>query len=266
MDSSRCPYCKRSLTSSTALNKHLQLKVECKTRNDRHLKRLLENPSNNRQAKRLKTSTGSAIDVDDHVLAVGDVPEDGFFEMPTEAPLSPPDDPSILAEEQSQFPAETTTSTSIENVPFETDIPPISSWMEDDTEDLSREVSPENEEEDQEEEEPGEGTGPSLPDPSFISDEDYDPNYLIRPSVLSDNAESIVTDTYPDAATVLEKQKPRFARILEEQKKRGVGNVYHPFGGPEDWSLAQWMYLSGVSQSNVDTFLSTDYVSKTRLC
>jgi hypothetical protein len=263
MDSSQCPYCNRRFGDSGALVKHQRLKVECKIRHELRLKRLLEDQSSTGHAKRLKTSTRGAIDRENQPLAISpsaEEPQD-FIDAPVESALSPVDHSSISVEGLPESAVEMEASMSGENIPFETDIDSIAPWMEeeDDDDDPSLEAPAWMGEEENED---VEGTNPSTSDPSSIPDEDYDPNYLVCPSVLMDNADSVVTDTYPGAASILEKQRPHFAQLLEEQKKRGTGNIYHPFNSAEDWSLGQWMYLSGVSQSNVDTFLHTDYVSK----
>lgn len=264
MDSSQCPYCNRRFRDSAALLRHQGLKAECKAQHERRLKRLLEDPSSNGQAKRLKTSTGVAVDRDSQLPAVSQAAEEpqDFVEAPVESALSPVDHSSISVEGLPESIIEMEASMSRENVPFETDIESMAPWMEEEDDDSSPEAPSWTEVEEDDENEDRGGANPSTSDPSFIPDKDYDPNYLVCPSVLKDNADSIVTDTYPGAASILEKQRPHFARLLEEQKKRGAGNIYHPFNGTEDWSLGQWMYLSGVSQSNVDTFLHTDYVSK----
>ena len=264
MDSSQCPYCNRRFGDSAALFKHQGLRAECKARHERRLKHLLEDPSSKGRAKRLKTSTGVAVDRDNQLPAVSQAADEPlhFVEAPAESALSPVDHSSIWVEGLPESAVETEATTSRENIPFETDIESIAPWMEEDSDDLSPEAPSWTEGEEDDENEDRGGANPSPSDPSVIPDEDYDPNYLVCPSVLMDNVDSIVTDTYPGAASILEKQRPHFARLLEEQKKRGAGNIYHPFNGAEDWSLGQWMYLSGVSQSNVDTFLHTDYVSK----
>jgi len=265
MDSSQCPYCNRQFGDSGALIKHQRLKVECKTRHERRLKRLLEDPSSTGHAKRPKTSTRAAIDGENQLPAISPVAEEpqDFVDTQAESALSPVDHSSISVEGLPESAVEMEASTSRENIPFETDTDSMAPWMEEnDDDDPSPEAPAWMGAEEDKENEDVEGANPSTSDPSSIPVEDYDPNYLVCPSVLMDNADSIVTDTYPGAASILEKQQPRFAQLLEEQKKRGAGNVYHPFNSAEDWSLGQWMYLSGVSQSNVDTFLHTDYVSK----
>jgi hypothetical protein len=261
MDLSRCPYCRHQFANSGALIKHQSLKLECKTRHERNLKRLLEGSSGIRQAKRLKTSTGETIDRDNQLPAINQA-EARDFEVDEEPALSPVDYSSISVEGLPESAVETEASILTENIPFETDIESIAAWMEEGSDEADPEALTWMGVDEDEENEDVEGANPSTSDLSSIPNEDYDPNYLVCPSILTDNADSIVTDTYPGAASIQEKQRPRFAQLLEEQKNQGAGNIHHPFNGAEDWSLAQWMYLSGVSQSNVDTFLRTDYVSK----
>jgi hypothetical protein len=68
-------------------------------------------------------------------------------------------------------------------------------------------------------------------------------------------------DYYPHAGRVVGQSESYFAQVVQEARKSGNGNIYHPFCSLEDWSLAQWFHEAGVSMSHVDEFLRLPFVS-----
>ncbi|KAK0501288.1 hypothetical protein EDD18DRAFT_1065850 [Armillaria luteobubalina] len=67
---------------------------------------------------------------------------------------------------------------------------------------------------------------------------------------------SLVFVDYPDAGAEIEGVGPgetTFERIKQERKKQGQ-QMWAPFKTHEEWELARWLMMSGVSQADIDRF------------
>ncbi|KAK0479015.1 hypothetical protein EDD18DRAFT_1442835 [Armillaria luteobubalina] len=70
------------------------------------------------------------------------------------------------------------------------------------------------------------------------------------------SCDSLVFVDYLDAGAEIEGVGPgetTFERIKQEQKKQGQ-QMWAPFKTHEEWELAQWLMMSGVSQADIDRF------------
>ncbi|KAK0226864.1 hypothetical protein EDD85DRAFT_958654 [Armillaria nabsnona] len=68
--------------------------------------------------------------------------------------------------------------------------------------------------------------------------------------------DSLVFVDYPDAGAEIEgagEGETTFERIRREKQKRGE-EVWAPFKSHEEWELARWLMMSGVSQADIDRF------------
>jgi hypothetical protein len=140
---------------------------------------------------------------------------------------------------------------------FTCDIPPINPSNEGAWEDSENE---DKEEEEEEEEDIGNIRQlPSIEDLLSNLQQNYIPEYRICPSMRGEVEPGYFTKQFPLAASVVEQGNSHFRQLLEQQKQKG--GVYSPFTSTADWSLAQWMHMSRVSQSNIDKFVKTEYVS-----
>ena len=136
---------------------------------------------------------------------------------------------------------------------FTCDIPPIHLSNEGTWEDS------ENEDEEEEEDISDIRQLPSIEDLLSNLQQNYIPEYRICPSMRGEVEPGYCTKQFPLAASVVEQGNSHFRQLLEQQKQKG--GVYSPFTSTADWSLAQWMHMSRVSQSNIDKFVKTEYVS-----
>ncbi|KAK0458645.1 uncharacterized protein EV420DRAFT_1642987 [Desarmillaria tabescens] len=68
--------------------------------------------------------------------------------------------------------------------------------------------------------------------------------------------DSLVFVDYPDAGAEIEgagKGETTFERIKKEKQKQGE-EMWAPFKSCEEWELARWLMMSGVSQADIDRF------------
>ncbi|PPQ71533.1 hypothetical protein CVT26_010393 [Gymnopilus dilepis] len=64
-----------------------------------------------------------------------------------------------------------------------------------------------------------------------------------------------------EAGTPIREELGAFEKLRQEQESNGHA-PWHPFENKEDWELARWLILSGVSQKKINDFLKLDSVRR----
>jgi hypothetical protein len=71
-----------------------------------------------------------------------------------------------------------------------------------------------------------------------------------------------IIEEFPTAAgTIVAHEPSYFASVLQTHINDHGDNIYYPFANSIDWELAAWMHESGLTVTEMDRFLSTQYVS-----
>lgn len=74
----------------------------------------------------------------------------------------------------------------------------------------------------------------------------------------------LLTEYYSGAAKITGHMQPQWEKVLELQRERGGGNVYHPFKSQAEWELATWMHDTGLAMSDINAYIDLNYVSPTQ--
>jgi hypothetical protein len=71
-----------------------------------------------------------------------------------------------------------------------------------------------------------------------------------------------IIEEFPTAAgTIVAHEPSYFTSVLQKHLNDHGENIYYPFANSIDWELAAWMHESGLTVTEMDRFLSTQYVS-----
>jgi hypothetical protein len=103
---------------------------------------------------------------------------------------------------------------------------------------------------------------PSPPPPPDleIPDEREEVRVAEVPNAQEDLRE-IIEEFPTPAGTVVAQEPSYFASVLQKHLNDHGENIYYPFANSINWELAAWMHESGLTVTEMDRFLSTQYVS-----